>query len=81
MDETEIDEWYEIEKKKAEDNFLKDLQEKKDHKQAEERYSKKLKELMKVYNQKMERNIRMGEINDKIKKIVKEKLGFLKKKK
>ena len=67
MDEAEINDWYEEQKLKAEEEFVKDLQDKKDHDVSEKRYSKKLKDILDKYNKLMEKNIKKQEFNRKVK--------------
>ena len=57
MDEDEIDFWYEDEKQKAMDDYLKELEIKKNNKEAETTFNTRMETLMKKYNQLMAEKI------------------------
>ena len=57
MDEDEIDLWYEDEKQKAVDEYMKELESKKNNKEAETAFNAKMDALMKKYNQLMTEKI------------------------
>jgi len=58
MEENEIDSWYEEEKQKCMDDYLKDLEDKKDHDISQKKYEDKLNKLIEKYNKTMEDKIR-----------------------
>ena len=58
MEEDEIDSWYEEEKQKLMDDYLKDLEDKKDHDVSQKKYEDKLNKLIEKYNKTMEEKIR-----------------------
>lgn len=53
MEEEEIDAWYEEEKQKCMDDYLKDIEITKNHEKAEKRYEEKLGKIINRYNQLM----------------------------
>jgi hypothetical protein len=55
MDEEEIDSWYEEEKQKCLDDYLKEIENSKDHEVAERKYEAKLNKVMEKYNKLMTR--------------------------
>lgn len=54
MDEEEIDAWYEEEKQKCMDDYLKGIEESKNHEAAEKRYKERLGKAIDKYNKLME---------------------------
>jgi len=53
MDEEEIDSWYEEEKQKCMDDYLKEVETTKNHEEAEKKYNDKLNKIINKYNQLM----------------------------
>ena len=53
MEEEEIDAWYEEEKQKCMDEYLKEIEERKNFDEAEKRYEDKLNKIINKYNQLM----------------------------
>ena len=49
MDEADIESWYDEEKEKALEKYMKDIDEKKNRKEAEKKYKEKTKKLRKKY--------------------------------
>ena len=56
MDEEDIDIWYDEEKEKALDEYMKAINEKKDKKEAEKKYKKKTKKLREKYEKLYEKS-------------------------
>ena len=59
MEEEDIDAWYEDEKQKAMDNYLKCIEEGKDKKISEEKYSGRMKYVIETYNRLMTEKLSM----------------------
>lgn len=57
MDDEEIDSWYEEEKQKCLDEYLKGIESSKKHEEAEKKYNERLDRLMGKYNQMMEKRM------------------------
>jgi aspartate/methionine/tyrosine aminotransferase len=53
MEEEEIDNWYEEEKQKCMDEYLKEIETTKHYEEAEKRYEEKLNRIINKYNQLM----------------------------
>lgn len=61
MDEDEIDSWYEEEKQKYIDEYLQQIEQTKNHEEAEKSYNEKLNRVIAKYNKLMEEKIRNKE--------------------
>lgn len=57
MEEEEIDAWYEEEKQKCMDDYLKEVEITKDYERAEKKYEDKLNKIISKYNQLMSEKI------------------------
>lgn len=80
MDEEEIDNWYEEEKQKCMEGYLKDTETTKNHEEAEKKYDNMLNKIMAKYNKLMEeklQNKKSGKFKNFISKI-KTKINSLK---
>ena len=69
MEEEEIDSWYEEEKQKCMEEYLKNIETTKDHEEAEKKYNDKLNKLIDKYNQLMAKAIQ-GKKTGKLKKFI-----------
>ncbi len=69
MDDEEIDSWYEEEKQKCLDEYLREIETSKNHEEAEKRYNDKLGRLIGKYNQMMEKRLE-GKKTGKFGKII-----------
>jgi len=69
MDEEDIDSWYDEEKEKALDEYMKALNEKRDKKKAEKKYKEKTKKLRERYEKLYEKSINPGFIKKYLIKI------------
>lgn len=72
MEEEEIDSWYEEEKQKCMDNYLKDVETTKNYEESEKKYTAKLNKIMNKYNKLMTeklQNQKMGKLKKFISKI------------
>lgn len=56
MDEADIDSWYDEEKEKALDEYMKTLDEKRDKKEAEKKYKEKMKKIREKYEKLYEKS-------------------------
>ncbi len=81
MEEDEIDQWYEDEKQKAMDDYLKNLEDNKNKDESEQIFTKKVEGLTKKYNQLMEDKIsnKGGNFRDFINRLI-GKINFIKRK-
>lgn len=74
MDGNDIDEWFEEEKRKLEQELARKLEEGRDHEQAKKAYSKKLKALLLLYEKKYDRVLGRKQ-EGSVKRFVKEKVS------
>jgi hypothetical protein len=83
MEEDEIEQWYEDEKQKAMDDYLKELESSKNRKEAEKIFNAKMDDITKKYNQLMMEKIsgkgKNSKVNDFISKVM-NKFNFINRK-
>ena len=79
MEEDEIENWYEDEKQKAMDDYLKDLEDKKDHDISQKKYEQRLEKTIEKYNKLMEENIKRKKAGKSMLSKIKDKIPFLQK--
>lgn len=77
MDEEEIESWYEEQKNQAMDKFISEIQDTKEHTEAQQNYQKKLKEIMEQYKEFLEKSLEKKQRN-KNKLNIKEKVSNIK---
>lgn len=64
MEEDEIDGWYEEEKQKCMDEYLKDVETTKNYEEAEKKYEARLNKIINKYNQLMTEKIQSKKSNE-----------------
>ena len=76
MEEEEIENWYEEEKQKGMDDYLKEIEEKKDHDISQKKYEDRLQKTIAKYNKLMEDKIRKKRAGKSMISKIKDKFPF-----